>query len=644
MLKNNFTNLFTQWFDKPKVSVFNLSKPVRTDIQIGKWYPTYWTICGFGDSEKGHSNHKLRLAPMVAPNFADLRVNEHAVVVPLRVIMKDYEARFNYSKNRDGASLPTLSLNNYVSVLTAMCKKGISPIGSLFDFLGFPVYGDYYKALRSSFINTSPTEEELTGIFNIPYFSSALGSSASLAFVTDNYPLYQALLGFSYRDIEVATSVNSAIEGYFSLFAYAGIKYMNQNGISTSDSTRVQDMMAWTTLWSSYISKFPAGDELTHLVEFLGNDLTVVSLIDEYYTYLFGQTLHYVLPTSSSNPIPYSILPLMAYHRAVADWAINSNVTDPDVYLQTYVYDLKSNLLEYAQRINHEGEPDVDYLTEDELNEFITMVTPKDRLWDLDYFTSQLPTSTQGDDILIPANSSVIDLAKLTAIQKLAMKLSFSSRYRDVIWNIFNIRPSDARLQQSSVIQSNNFFVQIGETIQTSETTVSSVLGAFGGRGFSAGSKKGFHIFCEEPCVVLNFFSMVAKPSYMDALHPLIHVDDIFDFPIPDMDVLGNQPQYTDLLTGNPADNVVLGFSRQYMEWLGQFGTVHNNMKTSLDYWTLGRRFDTTPALNEEFLTINPKDDFDRIFSVPDSSHAFVEIYYDVKVTRPVRRSVRILV
>lgn len=68
MLKNNFTNLFTQWFDKPKVSVFDLSKPVSTDVQIGKWYPTYWTICGFGDSEKGRSTHKMRLAPMLAPS------------------------------------------------------------------------------------------------------------------------------------------------------------------------------------------------------------------------------------------------------------------------------------------------------------------------------------------------------------------------------------------------------------------------------------------------------------------------------------------------------------------------------------------------------------------------------------------------
>lgn len=631
MLKNNFTNLFTQWFDKPKVSVFNLSKPVRTDIQIGKWYPTYWTICGFGDSEKGHSNHKLRLAPMVAPNFADLRVNEHAVVVPLRVIMKDYEARFNYSKNRDGASLPTISLNNYVSILTAMCKKGISPIGSLFDFLGFPVFGDFYKTVLSAVLSYQlniVVDNSVTTMvydaFNFP-IGMQIDESSFINVLSGNIYLNGTI---SYRDSS-HTIDSFSIDPFYQWV----IKKYGRNGNFTLDFYE----------FSATMADSKEKDFLTSLVKWVGNDHTIVSLVNEYNLYLFLQLFHIILPYTTLDT-KYSLLPLMAYHRCVADWAINSNVTDPDVYLQTYVYDLKKNLLDYAVQINHEGEPDVGYLSPDELQEFITMVTPKDRLWDLDYFTSQLPTSTQGDDILIPANSSVIDLAKLTAIQKLAMKLSFSSRYRDVIWNIFNIRPSDARLQQSSVIQSNNFFVQIGETIQTSETTVSSVLGAFGGRGFSAGSKKGFHIFCEEPCVVLNFFSMVAKPSYMDALHPLIHVDDIFDFPIPDMDVLGNQPQYTDLLTGYPTDEEVFGFSRQYMEWLGQFGTVHNNMKTSLDYWTLGRRFDTTPALNEEFLTINPKDDFDRIFSVPDSSHAFVEIYYDVKVTRPVRRSVRILV
>lgn len=626
MLKNNFTNLFTQWFEKPKVSVFDLSKPISTDVQIGRWYPTYWTICGFGDSEKGRSTHKMRLAPMQAPNFSDLRVNEHAIVVPLRVIMRDYEAKFNYAKNRDGASLPSFSVNDLVDIYKAMGKLGVSPIGSLFDFCGFPVFGDFYKSVaNATFTFLSGTLENpisATDPFYIP--DTDLGGVMWLS------ALYQT----EYRG-QVIESTNDIMPFY--------IWAIINNRVVDTDS----DDTALLNLLNIYYRQFLNGyrdetDPLGSFVKWIGNDHTVISLVDQYFAYVFTQTLYLILQSTEIDS-NYTILPLLAYHRAVADWSLVSNVTDPDTYLQTHVYDFKRNVLEFASRLIATGD-DVDPLTPDEKALFIELVTPKDRLWDLDFFTSMLPESSQGEDILIPANSSVIDLAKLTSIQKLAMKLSFSSRYRDVVWNIFNIKPSDARLQQSGVIQSNQYFVQIGETIQTSETSVSSVLGNFAGRGYSAGTKKGYHIFCEEPCVVMNFYSLVGKPRYSDALHPLIHIDDIYDFPIPDMDVLGNQPLPTDLLTGNPNDTEIFGYSRQYMEWLKQYGTVHNRMKTSLDYWVLSRRFDSEPALNEEFLTINPKDDYDRIFSVPDSSHAMLDIYYDIKVTRPVRRSVRILV
>lgn len=628
MLKNNFTNLFTQWFDKPKVSVFDLSKPTSLDVQIGKWYPTYWTICGFGDSEKGRSTHKMRLAPMLAPNFSDLRVNEHAIVVPLRVIMRDYEAKFNYAKNRDGASLPTFSVDDLVKIYKAMGKLGISPIGSLFDFLGFPVFGDVYKSIAAGTFNyftyvdgqidfSSPND-----VFTIPREAPA-GITG-----------LETIGSFIYRG-EVVDGGNYG----FPFFAWA---ILNSLPPIDYDQDQVVLNLVSIRLINFWNSQPDENDILGSFVKFVSPDDTVVSLVDKYFAYLFTNNLYLVLDSLDIEST-YTILPFLAYHRAVADWSLVSNVTDPDTYLQEHVYDFKTNVLELSTRLTATGD-DVDPLTEDEINLFTELVTPKDRLWDLDFFTSMLPESAQGEDILIPANSSVIDLAKLTSIQKLAMKLSFSSRYRDVVWNIFNIKPSDARLQQSGVIQSNQYFVQIGETIQTSETTVSSVLGNFAGRGYSAGTKKGYHIFCEEPCVVMNFYSLVGKPRYADALHPLIHIDDIYDFPIPDMDVLGNQPLPTDLLTGNPNDTEIFGYSRQYMEWLKNYGTVHNRMKTSLDYWVLSRRFDSEPALNEEFLTINPKDDYDRIFSVPDSSHAMLDIYYDVKVTRPVRRSVRILV
>lgn len=208
----------------------------------------------------------------------------------------------------------------------------------------------------------------------------------------------------------------------------------------------------------------------------------MTSLVDQYIAYVFTLSLgHFFRLSYASDSLfmeqEYSLLPLKAYHRAVADWNINSNITDPDTYIQTFVYDIEATLITGSY------------------NNFLTAVTCADRLYDNDFFTSLLPTSSAGDAITIPANATVLDLASLTALQKMVLKLSYSSRFRDQIWNVFNIQVSDAWLQQSTVLRSKTHYIQIGETLQTSETTTSSVLGSFSGRGFSAGNNKGYHIF-----------------------------------------------------------------------------------------------------------------------------------------------------
>lgn len=587
-------NLFTQWFEKPKVSRFDRSCPKSFDMQIGKFYPAYWDMTGFGDNARGRSGHKLRLAPMIAPNFANFRFQEHSIAVPLRTILKDFQDKFNYAKNLDGARLPVLSTQQLLNIYQYMGSFGINPIGSLFDFLGYPVFGDFYDAVVDS-------------INNIDLFRISEVDGTKSPFDPVLSTLTQA--NVRYRDLNVNIVSSESID---SMYLFALYRY----GKSSSDYAAAGS---------------PTGSDF---VAFLSDGLTMTALMDQYLSYVFTICLsHFFGQSYESDSLfmeqEYSLLPLMAYHRAIADWNINSNITDPELYITKFVHELYSNLSDLA--------------LDDE--DFVTAVTCADRLYDNDFFTSLLPTSSSGDAITIPANATVLDLASLSAVQKMVLKLSYSSRFRDQIWNLFNIQVSDAWLQQSTVLRSKTHNIQIGETIQTSETTTSSVLGSFSGRGFSAGRNKGYHIFCQEPCVIINFVSLVASPVYADCLHPLIKVDNILDFPLPGMDVLGNQPLRADFLSGNPGDAAyVLGYGRQYYEWLAMPGTVHGRMKTSLRYWDFTRRFNNTPAFNEDFVTLNPNDDFDDLFTVPDSSHAFVNIFYDCEVTRPIHRSVRIVI
>lgn len=624
-------NDLTQYFDNPALSKFSRKTKKGFTTQIGKMIPANWDFLNFGNSIKGTSYHSLRLAPMLAPNFSDLQVQEHTVGVPLRVIMENYEETFNYAKNTDGAILPHFTAKQYHDLLLTMCMNSLSPIGSLLDFLGYPVYADVFDSMQSlTLYYTTESEDVVYDPYSIKpwefYYNNAL-----IPFELDASFFYRTNIGFS-----LTTGTSEGDGSFMDFVTFLAVKKHpsisnTYYALQTFYNELMNDYYGHTPNHQDYIGFTPSLDKVIEFSTFE----TVASAMNAYQTYLFGIMLEaYLNSISTEDKDNYTTLPLRAYWRFHIDWNTNGNFINRDAELSRIVYGFENTLIRYIGQTSR-----LAYTTLRDL------LFPAERLWRNDFWTSQLPTSAVDNAIEIPANSTILNLASLTAFQKLVLKLSYSSRYRDVVWNVFKIKPSDARLQQSSVLSRRYHSVGIGETLQTSETTTSSVLGNFAGRGYSSGKNDSYHILAEEPMIIINLFSLIPFATYADALHPNIHMDDIFDIPIPDMDVLGNQPIKADLLSGNVSDNSeVFGFGRQYQEFLSNYDTVHGDFKTTLNYWQLSRRFDTTPYLNDEFLRMSSRDDFDTIFSVPDAPHAFVSVVYNNAVTRHVHRNVRILI
>lgn len=614
-------NQFTQFFDNPKVSVFNRSQLKEFPLRIGQFIPAKWDILSFGNSGKGSTGHKMRLAPMLAPNFSNMRLDEHTAIVPLRVIMDNYESVFNYATYSDDSvdgGVPNFDHDTYERLIFNILGHGHSLVGTLLDFLGYPIFTDLYNSIEFDKIyqrNVVQTAEGSTTDF-VGLFEPVTWST-----IFDYY--HGNLMGVSgnihYRDITAVLDENERMVDPFYAVMY--------------NATYPGTQEYWPKFMGDIFGDRPGSFDYASIDSIVRASIfeTVDSAIAYYKNFIFGQILLYFCEEFEifRPGDTFTSLPLRAYWRVYGDWLTNGNFFNRDSFFAEYVYNLEESIVDTIN-INADC---------------YKYVSISNRLWDDDYFTSLLPTAKADNAIEIPANSTVLDLAKLTAMQKLVLKLSYSSRYRDVIWNVFKIKPSDARLQQSSIIHQRSHDIGIGETLQTSETSVSSVLGSFAGRGYSSGRSNGYHVFCEEPCVVMDFVSIMCRASYKDALHPLIHLHDPLDFPIPDMDVLGNTPVYADIVTGSPLDSqTVLGYGRQYQEWLYSFGTVHGEFKTSLDYWQLTRSFNEVAVINDDFLRMNDADDFDSIFSIPNAPHAFLSIYYKASVTRHVHRSVRIMI
>ena len=73
-----------------------------------------------------------------------------------------------------------------------------------------------------------------------------------------------------------------------------------------------------------------------------------------------------------------------------------------------------------------------------------------------------------------------------------------------------------------------------------------------------------------------------------------------------------------------------------YSEYRYAFDSVHGAMRSSLDFWHMGRQFASRPLLNESFVMSNPTT---RVFPVEDNSDKLiVQSYCKFTAVRPVAK------
>jgi hypothetical protein len=82
----------------------------------------------------------------------------------------------------------------------------------------------------------------------------------------------------------------------------------------------------------------------------------------------------------------------------------------------------------------------------------------------------------------------------------------------------------------------------------------------------------------------------------------------------------------------------VFGYQERYAEYRYKpsriSGMFMSEFNSSLDVWHLAEDFGSLPALNEQFITVDPSV-FDRISAVPSEPHFLADFWFDLKTTRP---------
>lgn len=235
-------------------------------------------------------------------------------------------------------------------------------------------------------------------------------------------------------------------------------------------------------------------------------------------------------------------------------------------------------------------------------------------------------------------SATINDLRRAFRLQEFLEKNARGgSRYIENILVHFGVKSSDQRLQRPEYITGNKSPIVISEVLNTTGTA-EAPQGNMAGHGIGVVNGKYGRYFCEEHGYIICMTSVLPRTAYQDGIPKhFLKVNDPFEHYWPSFAHLGEQAvQNREIyayqgITG--ADT--FGYLPVYTEYKFENNRVAGEFRDELDFWHLGRKFATAPALNETFIMCDP-DNTTRIFAVQDNSvdKIYAQIYHTIKAFR----------
>lgn len=260
--------------------------------------------------------------------------------------------------------------------------------------------------------------------------------------------------------------------------------------------------------------------------------------------------------------------------------------------------------------------------------------TVKDAVSQTSYFDPNGSLTAEFTNIL----SNINDLRRSLKVQEwLEKNARGGSRYIEQIFSHFGVRSSDARLQRPEYLGGGVSPVVISEVLQTSQTDTTA-LGTMGGHGISVGKSNSFRKFFEEHGYVFGIMSIMPRADYLQGIRRHLSKFDKFDYYFPEFAHLGEQEIKNKEIFYRPSDpdsqpEATFGYTPRYAEYKFIPNTCHGQFRSTLESWTLARKFDKQPVLNNEFVRCLPSE---RIWPVTDNSDKFiVDCFINLRAKRP---------
>lgn len=240
---------------------------------------------------------------------------------------------------------------------------------------------------------------------------------------------------------------------------------------------------------------------------------------------------------------------------------------------------------------------------------------------------------------------SIEDLREANVIQRwLEISAISGNRYKEAMLAHYGVDIKDSRLQRPEYLCGMSTDVMVSQVTQQSQTTDDSVLGDYAGHGLAAGTMQRRNVFCPEHGLIMGLSCIRPRAQYSQGINRNFLKEDKFDFYFPEFQNLGEQEIYKAELfaTGSNVDRALFGYGPRYYEYKMRHNEIFGDLATSLSFWTPQRFFSSVPALNSDFVTVNPATEasLNNIFAVTDSGVDPFKVVFQnhVKAIRPMNK------
>ena len=316
----------------------------------------------------------------------------------------------------------------------------------------------------------------------------------------------------------------------------------------------------------------------------------------------------------------------------------------------------------------------------------LTNETILNRAWEKDYFTSSLPWQQRGTAPALPIsgttsavwqgsivgtavnfqydspanlprtgnptsvlNSNTVDLSTASTFDIADLRLAFQIqkwmernaragvRYTEFLRAHFGVSPRDERLQRPEYIGGSKAPCIISEVLQTSSTDATTPQGNLAGHGITVSDAYCGKYHAQEFGLIIGIMSIMPRSAYSQGIDKQWLRKTKYDFFFPEFANLSEQAILNAEIcaTTNPAHNQdIFGYQGRYDEMRTKNSQIVSGMRTTFDYWHLGRQFNTgsPPVLNGDFIKCVPRKD---IFAVPSEPGLIVNFANIIKAFRP---------